>query len=253
MKKEQEANKDFRIKKQHWIRNRPETERPREKLLMFGPESLSNAELLAIILRIGIAGKSAIQLASDIIDDFGGLRGIFSTSSEDLSKTKGLKTAKIAQLKAALELSKRFLQEDLKQKPILESSQEVFNYLYQSMRDLDTETFKIILLNGQNQIIDTIDVFRGSINSSSIYPREVIKLALKHSAPALVFVHNHPSGIPKPSEGDKELTRKLVFACMTVEIKVHDHIIIGDNKYYSFADEGAIQLYEREFEKRLAK
>jgi DNA repair protein RadC len=240
-------------KSKRWIRNRPENERPREKLLIFGPESLSNAELLAIALRTGVAGKSAIQLASDILDDFGGLRGLFAASIEDLSKTKGLKTAKIAQLKASLELSKRFLQEDLKQKPILESSQEVFDYLYQSMRDLDAEVLKVILLNGQNQIIDIVDVFRGSVDSSSIYPREVVKLALKYSASAVVFVHNHPSGAHQPSEGDKTMTRDLVFACMTTGIRIHDHIIIGDNRYFSFADAGLLQSYEKDFETRMTK
>jgi DNA repair protein RadC len=246
-------NKNSGKDKKHWISNRPETERPREKLLTFGPESLSNAELLAIALRTGVTGKSAIQLASDVLDNFGGLRGLFAASVEDLSKTKGLKTAKIAQLKAALELSRRFLQEDLKQKPILESSHEVFDYLYQSMRDLDAEIFKVILLNGQNKIIDIVDVFRGSVNSSSVYPREIIKLALKYSAPAVVFVHNHPSGSYKPSQGDKEITKDLVFACMTTGIRVQDHIIIGDNQYYSFADAGLLQSYEKDFERRMAK
>lgn len=240
-------------REKHWIRNRPESERPREKLLMFGPESLSNAELLAIVLRTGVAGQSAIQLASNILDNFGGLRGLIITSTEDLYKVKGLKIAKIAQLRAALELSKRFLQEDLKQKPILESSQEVFDYLYQSMRDLHTEVFKVIFLNGQNQIIDIVDTFRGTVNSSSIYPREIIKLALKYSATAVVFVHNHPSGAHMPSEDDKKITKNLVFACMTTGIKVHDHIIIGNNQYYSFADNGLLQGYEKEFERRLAK
>jgi len=121
------------------------------------------------------------------------------------------------------------------------------------MRDLDYELLKVTLLNGQNQIIDIVDAFRGSITSSSVYPREIVKLALKYSASALVFVHNHPSGNPEPSEGDKQLTKKLIFACMIVGIKVHDHIIIGDNQYYRFADEGVIQFYENEFERRLAE
>jgi len=241
------------MSEKRWIKNRPESERPREKLLKFGPETLSNAELLAIFLRTGVKSKSAIQLASEILEAFGGVRGLCTAKIEDLQKTKGVGVAKIAQLKAALELSKRYLQENIRQKPIAESSKEVFDLLYQSMRDLDYELLKVILLNGQNQIIDVADIFRGSITSSSIYPREVVKLALKYSASALVFVHNHPSGISKPSEGDKQLTKKLIFACMTVGIKVHDHIIIGDNQYYSFADEGFIQLYEKEFERRLTE
>ena len=150
-----------------------------------------------------------------------------------------------------MELSERYLRENIKQKPIVENSKEVFDLLYQTMRDLDYELLKVILLNGQNQVIDVIDVFRGSITSSSVYPREIIKLGLKYSASALVLVHNHPSGIPKPSEDDKHLTRKLIFGCMTTEIEVHDHIIIGDNQYYSFADEGLVQSYEREFKRRI--
>lgn len=238
---------------ERWIKNRPESERPREKLLKFGPETLSNAELLAIFLRTGVKSKSAIQLASEILERFGGVRGLCTAKIEDLQETKGVGTAKIAQLKAALELSKRYLQENIRQRSIAESSKEVFDLLYQSMRDLDYELLKVILLNGQNQIIDVADAFRGSITSSSVYPREIVKLALKYSASALVFIHNHPSGISKPSEGDKQLTKKLIFACMTVGIKVHDHIIIGDNQYYSFADEGFIQLYEKEFERRLTE
>ena len=238
---------------EHWIKNRPESERPREKLLKFGPEALSNAELLAIFLRTGIRGKSAIHLASEILEAFSGVRGLCTARIEELQKTEGVGVAKIAQLKAALELSKRYLQENVRQKPIVESSKEVFELLYQTMRDLDHELFKVILLNGQNQIIDIVDAFTGSVTSSSIYPREIVKLALKYSASALVFAHNHPSGISKPSEGDEYLTKKLIFACMTLGIKVHDHIVIGDNQYYSFADEGAIQLYEKEFERRLTE
>jgi len=238
---------------ERWIKNRPESERPREKLLKFGPETLSNAELLAIFLRTGVKSKSAIQLAAEILEAFGGVRGLCTAKIEDLQETKGVGVAKIAQLKAALELSKRYLQENIRQKPIVESSKEVFDLLYQSMRDLDYEILKVILLNGQNQIIDIMDAFKGSITSSSVYHREIVKLALKYSASALVFVHNHPSGISKPSEGDKRLTEKLIFACMTVGTKIHDHIIIGDNQYYSFADEGLIQLYEKEFERRLTE
>lgn len=239
------------MNEKHWIKNRPEAERPREKLLKFGSKSLSNAELLAIFFRTGVKNKSAIQLASEILEAFGGLRGLCTAKIDDLLNIKGIGIAKTAQLKAVLELSERYLRENIKQKPIVENSKEVFDLLYQTMRDLDYELLKVILLNGQNQVIDVIDVFRGSITSSSVYPREIIKLALKYSASALVLVHNHPSGIPKPSEGDKHLTRKLIFGCMTTEIEVHDHIIIGDNQYYSFADEGLVQSYEREFKRRI--
>lgn len=239
------------MNEKHWIKNRPEAERPREKLLKSGSKSLSNAELLAIFFRTGVKNKSAIQLASEILEAFGGLRGLCTAKIDDLLNIKGIGIAKTAQLKAALELSERYLRENVKQKPIVENSKEVFDLLYQTMRDLDYELLKVILLNGQNQIIDVIDVFRGSITSSSVYPREIIKLALRYSASAVVLVHNHPSGIPKPSKGDKHLTRKLIFGCMATEIKIHDHIIIGDNQYYSLADEGFVQSYEREFKRRV--
>ena len=239
------------MEKARWIKNRPEFQRPREKLLKFGSESLSNAELLAIFLRTGVKNKSAIQLASEILEAFGGLRGLCIAKVEDLLKTKGIGIAKVAQLKAGLELTKRYLQEDVKQKSIVESSEEVFNLLHQSMRDLDYELLKVILLDGQNQIINIVDAFRGSITSSSVYPREIIKLALEYSASAVVFAHNHPSGIAEPSDGDKQLTRDLIFACISAGVKVHDHIIIGGNKHYSFADDGVIEAYEKEFERRM--
>ena len=179
------------MNEKRWIKNRPEVERPREKLLKFGSKSLSNAELLAIFLRTGIKNKSAIQLASEILEVFGGLRGLCTAKIDDLLNIKGIGIAKTAQLKAALELSERYLRENIKQKPIVENSKEVFDLLYQTMRDLDYELLKVILLNGQNQVIDVIDVFRGSITSSSVYPREIIKLALRYSASAVVLVHNH--------------------------------------------------------------
>lgn len=238
------------MNKERWIKNRPEFERPREKLLKFGSKDLSNSELLAIFLRIGVKDKSAIQLAAEILEKFGGIRGLCTAEIEDLLNIKGLGVAKVAQLKATLELAERYLKEDVKQKSIVESSKEVLNYLHHSMQDLDHELMKVILLDGQNQIINIVDMFRGSISSSSVYPREIIKLALKYSALAIVIVHNHPSGISKPSEGDKKLTKEIIFACISAGIKVHDHIIIGNKKYFSFADEGFIDAYEKEYERR---
>lgn len=239
------------MNKERWIVNRPEYERPREKLLKFGSKSLSNSELLAIFLRTGVKDKSAIQLAAELLENFGGIRGLCTAEIEDLLNIKGLGVAKVAQLKATLELAERYLKEDVKQKSIVESSKEVLNYLHHSMQDLDHELMKVILLNGQNQIINIVDLFRGSISSSSVYPREIIKLALKYSALAIVVVHNHPSGISKPSEGDKKLTKEIIFACISAGIKVHDHIIIGNKKHYSFADEGIIEIYEKEYERRI--
>jgi len=228
-------------------------ERPREKLLKEGEEKLSDAELLAIFLRTGIKGKSAIDIAKNLLVEFGGIRGLYSTSIEDLEKIAGLGIAKIAQLKAVIALSKRYIEAEIKNRPLVESSKEIFNLLYQTMRDLDQEVLKVIMLNGQNEIIDIVDIFRGSLNSSNIYPREIIKQALKYPTAGMVFVHNHPSGNPKPSKKDKEITRDLVFAANIMGIKVFDHIIIGNNRYYSFADNNLIDQYNQNYQKIYGK
>jgi len=225
-------------------------ERPREKLLTKGEDKLSDAELLAIFLQTGTKGKSAIDIAKTLLREFGSLRGLYSASIEDLDKIPGLGIAKIAQIKAVIALSKRYIEENIKSRPLVKTSKAVFDLLYQTMRDLDYEIFKAIMLNGQNEIIDIVDIFKGTLTSSAIYPREVIKLALKYPATAIVFVHNHPSGEPKPSKDDKKITRDLVFAANLIDIKVFDHIIIGDNCYYSFADDNLIEQYNQDYKNR---
>ncbi len=165
----------------------------------------------------------------------------------------GLGNAKIAQLKAGLELSKRYLLEGILNRPYLECSDDIFRLLYQEMRDLDREVFKVIMLNGQNEVLTIVDAFQGTLTVSAIYPREVIKLALRHSAAALVFAHNHPSGKAVPSSEDKRITRDLVFAARVMGMKVHDHVIIGNNQKFSFADAGLIDQYNAEFDRRSAE
>jgi len=145
------------------------------------------------------------------------------------------------------EVARKFLKEKIVDKPVYKSSQEIFDYLYHSMRDRKKELFKVIFLNGQNQIIDTADLFEGTIAKSAISVREVMESALKHSAVSLVFAHNHPSGSPEPSQNDKQITRDLVYAAAVMQIKVLDHVIIGDNKYLSFTAEGLIEQYETDF------
>ena len=174
----------------HAIANWPAEERPREKLLLKGPDTLSDAELLAIFLRAGVKGKSAIDLAKELLSTFGSLRGLYAAPVEELQAVMGLGNAKIAQLKAGLELSKRYLLEGILNRPYLECSDDIFRLLYQEMRDLDREVFKVIMLNGQNEVLTIVDAFQGTLTVSAIYPREVIKLALRHSAAALVFAHN---------------------------------------------------------------
>jgi len=224
-------------------------ERPREKLLKSGEDKLSDAELLAIFLQTGTKGRSAIDVAKNLLREFEGIRGLYSVSAEDLMKVPGLGIAKVAQLKAVIALSKRYIEEEIKNRPLVKTSKEVFNLLYQTMRDLDQEVFKVIMLNGQNEVIDIIDIFKGSLSSSTIYPREVMKQVLKYPAVGIVFVHNHPSGNPHPSKNDREITRDLVFAANIMDIKVFDHIIIGNNRYYSFADNDLIEQYNQDYQK----
>lgn len=224
----------------HKISSWPKTERPREKLLEKGAENLSNAELLAIFLRTGARGKNAIEVARSLLAKFGNLRKLLNASYENLKGIKGLGLAKITQLKAILELSSRYLEEETKQKKWLDSPESVYRFLFHSMRDLDQEVFKVIFLNTQNEIIKTEDISRGSLTQNSVYPREVISLALKYKASGLIFVHNHPSGNPKPSRKDKKMTAEFLIICRLMKIRLLDHIIIGNNRYYSFADKGMI-------------
>jgi len=234
----------------HAIANWPAEDRPREKLLRKGPDSLSDAELLAIFLRVGVKGKSAIDLAQELLSRFGSLRGLYAAPDDELRSVLGLGDAKIAQFKAVVELSKRYLLEGIEKRPYLTCSEDIFKLLSQEMRDLDHEVFKVILLNGQNEVLTIADAFQGTLTASAIYPREVVKLALRHSAAALVFAHNHPSGKAVPSQEDKRITCDLVFAARVMGMKVHDHVIIGDNQKYSFADAGLIAQYDAEFDGR---
>ncbi|MFB3766400.1 MAG: DNA repair protein RadC [Methanotrichaceae archaeon] len=230
------------------ISNWPSGDRPREKLLLKGPDALSDAELLSIFLRMGIKGKNAIDLSRELLSTFGSLRGLYAAPIEELNAVTGLGNAKIAQFKAVLELSKRYLLESIENRPYLECSENIFNLLYQEMRDLDYEVFKVILLNGQNEVLKIVDISHGTLTTSAIYPREVLKLALRYSAASLVFAHNHPSGKALPSNEDKRITRDLVCALRTIGLKVHDHVIIGNNQKFSFADAGQIDQYDVEFD-----
>jgi DNA repair protein RadC len=222
------------------IKNWPEMERPREKLLKAGPDNLSNAELLAIFLQSGTKGKNAVELARDLLKKFGSLRFLFKTNFEDLKKIKGLGPAKISKLEAVLELSARYLKEQIKEKNKFNSPENVYQYLCHTMRDLDHEIFKVIFLNAQNEIIEIKNISRGGLSQNHVSPREVIVHALKYKAARLIFAHNHPSGNPKPSRKDKKMTAEFLIICKLMEMRLLDHIIIGNNRYYSFADEGLI-------------
>lgn len=224
--------------------------RLRNRFLQGGLDGFLDYEIVELLLTLGTPRKDCKQIAKEAIKRFKSLRGVLVAPREELLEINGLGSHNIFGIRFVQELARKFLKEKTLRKPICKSSKEIFDYLYHSMRDLDYELFKVIMLSGENEIIDIIDIFRGSLTSSAIYSREIIKQALKYPATAMVFVHNHPSGQPRPSKEDKEITRELVFAANTMEIRVFDHIIIGDNCYYSFADHNLIKQYNQDYKNR---
>lgn len=220
------------------IKDWPEQDRPRERLIKFGADKLQDAELLAILLRVGGVEDSAIDLARNLLNRFGGFRGLDSKSVSELCQINGIGPAKAAQVKAAIEIGKRMMSEQVKAKEKIETCEDVQRLVGPYMRDLPREEFKIILLSSRNNLILERTLFNGSLSDSLVNPREIIKEALNQSAAAIIFVHNHPSGDPSPSTEDKRMTEKLVSVCNLVGIKPFDHIIIGKNRYYSFAEHG---------------
>ncbi|MBF8261845.1 MAG: radC [candidate division NC10 bacterium] len=228
----------------------PAEERPRERLLMHGPGALTTAELLAILLRTGTGGQSAVELARSLLEKAGGLRELDRRAAEELQEAKGLGPAKIAQLKAALELGRRLMAEEKKVLAAVTSSKEVYEWLRPQMQGLTKEVFKVLLLNGNNEILESVTASEGSLTESPVYLRDLVNLANRHQAAALIVAHNHPSGNPRPSPTDKTLTEELVFMGRLLKIRVLDHLIIGENRYYSFADEGLIDQYAAAFDAR---
>jgi len=221
--------------------------RLREKFIKSGISAFHDYEIVELLLTLGTPRKDCKQQAKEAIRRFKTLRDILEAPMEELQEIMGIGPHNAFGIKLVQEVAREFLKEKILEKPICKSSREIFDYLYHSMRDLKKEIFKIIFLDGKNQIIEIEDLFEGTLNTSSIYPREVIKSAIKNNALGFIFVHNHPSGNPEPSESDKHVTEDLVFAGNLMQIKVLDHIIIGDNKYYSFADEGLIEEFNLNF------
>ena len=221
--------------------------RLREKFIKSGLSGFHDYEIVELLLSLGTPRKDCKQQAKEAIKRFKTLRGVLAASLDELQQIDGIGRHSAFGIKLVQEVAKEFLKEKIIDKPIYKSAQEIFDYLYHSMRDLKKEVFKAIYLNSQNQIIETADLFEGTISSSSISPREVIESAIKYNAASLIFVHNHPSGNPEPSMSDKELTRDLVYAGSIMRIRVLDHIVIGNNRYFSFAGEGLIEEYELNF------
>jgi DNA repair protein RadC len=218
----------------------PEGERPREKLLALGPGALSDAELLAIFLRTGVAGKSAVDIARELIADFGSLSALLGATRTRFTAHLGLGDAKYAQLQAVVEMARRSLRESLRAGDAMSSPGAVRDYLRLTLSQRPYEVFVAIFLDAQNRLIAADELFRGTLTQTSVYPREVVKAALAHNAAAVVFAHNHPSGVAEPSHADEILTRNLKEALALVEVKVLDHFIVGGQQAMSFAERGLL-------------
>jgi len=222
------------------IKDWPETERPREKLVSQGAATLSDAELLAIFLRTGLPGKSAIEVARDSLMSAGGLRSLLNLSARELCEIKGIGTAKYAQFQAALELGRRYLMEKIEKGNAITSPQTSRDYLTLHLRDKPYESFFVMFLDSKHHIIHHQELFRGTIDSACVPVREVVKEALRYNAAALIVAHNHPSGVAEPSAADKALTESLNLALEIVGVKLLDHFVVGDSEVVSFAELGAL-------------
>jgi DNA repair protein RadC len=218
----------------------PLLERPRERLLEQGAASLSDAELVAVCLRSGIRGKSAVDLARELIGRFGGLAGLLASDLPSLLQVRGLGAAKAAQLVAVLELARRSLREGLKSGSALTSPGAVRDYLRLALGARSHEVFAVLFLDAQHRVLSSTELFRGTLTQTSVYPREVVKAALAANAAAVIFAHNHPSGVAQPSQADEMLTRQLKDALALVEVRVLDHFIIAGNQTLSFAERGLL-------------
>lgn len=222
------------------LKEMPEQQRPRERLLHFGASSLSDIELLAILLRTGTKNASAIDLAKLLLAKFGDLQGLLDASVEEMAKLKGIGTAKAVQIKAALELSKRLMILPSAKRVTIRTPKDVAALVMGDMRYLDKEYFRALLLNTKNQVLSIETISIGTLDSSMVHPRELFKIAVKKSAAALILVHNHPSGDPTPSKDDINITKRIVKSGEILGISVLDHVIIGDNKFISLKTEGLI-------------
>lgn len=220
------------------IKNWPEIERPRERLIRHGPETLSDAQLLAILLRTGRKSRSAVEMANHLLKQFGGLAALKQLSVSELCSVNGIGPAKAAQILASLELGRRSLAQPLNLGLQALSSRDIYHHYHPLLRDMKRELFKLLMFDGKNRLIKEMTISTGSLSLNIVHPREVFKPAVRESASSVILLHNHPSGDPTPSPEDRELTRRLVKAGRIMGIKVLDHIVIGDGRYFSFADQG---------------
>ena len=222
------------------INDWPVSERPRERLLALGPAALADAELLAILLRTGVRGASAVDLARELIERFGSIGALLAADARLLAAVRGLGSAKLAQLQAVLELARRALREELSRADALSSPRAVRDFLRLALSGREREVFVALLLDAQHRVIAVEELFCGTLTQTSVYPREVVKAALRHNAAALIFAHNHPSGVAEPSNADEMITRALKTALALVDVQVLDHFIVAQLEVMSFAERGLL-------------
>lgn len=238
-----------KMEKEEWQkRGKGHRERLRQRFLTGGLERFSDEEVIEFLLTLGTPRGDQKLPAREALKEFGNLSGVLSAPPEKLTKIKGIGPKNALYLGLVHQVAGRYLKDRISGKMFLGSSQSVFDYLFHSMRDLKKEVFKVLFLSRKNELIADHDLFHGSLTGSAVYPREIVSMALEYKAASLVFVHNHPSGDPTPSPEDQRLTRDLVWAAKLLTIQVLDHVIIGNNRYYSFADEGAIKRFVNEYE-----
>ena len=218
----------------------PKNDRPREKLINEGPGSLSDVELLAIFLRTGTQGKSVLQLAHELIQEFKGIRGLLEADYQRLNRTPGIGPAKFVQLKAAIEITERYLQKGFERGNAISDPGATRRYLQSKLRGYSREVFACMYLDNQNHLIRYEELFFGTIDGASVHPREVVKQVLQHNAAAVIFAHNHPSGLAEPSQADQRITERLKSALSLVDVRVLDHMIVGDCDVLSFAESGLL-------------
>ncbi|WP_026971206.1 RadC family protein [Aliagarivorans marinus] len=220
----------------HW----PKQQRPREKLLSQGAKALSDAELLAIFLRTGIPGLDAVGLAQHLLERFGSLRGVLSAPLERFCQELGLGEAKFVQLQACIEMSRRYLEQEMQDLSVLDSADAARNYLSMELSGQQREVFAILLLDNQHRVVQFAPLFYGTIDAASVYPRVVVQRVLEVNAAAVILAHNHPSGVAEPSQADRHLTDRLINALALIDVRVLDHIVVGHGETVSFAERGWI-------------
>ena len=222
------------------IKDIPPDARPREKLLAQGPAALADAELIALLLRTGLKGISVLQLAQSLLDEFGGLAGLLHAGPADLKRVKGLGPAKRAEVAAVVELARRSPQQRLEERPAFDAPERVRDYLRLHLGTREHEVFAVLFLDAQHRLLQFDEMFRGTLTQTSVYPREVVRRALELNAGAVILAHNHPSGLAEPSRADEYLTQTLKSALALVDVRVIDHLVVGQGQVVSFAERGLL-------------